>query len=50
MAVVVLTLKVMPTGPETDMDKVFDSASQLVRDFVDEAHKEDEIIKEIEEI
>jgi len=50
MAVVVVTLKVMPTGPEVDMDKLYVDSEKIVRAYVDEGHKEGEIRKEIEEI
>lgn len=50
MALVVVTLKIMPKSPETDLDKVYEEASKHVRDFVDEKHKDGEIRKEIEPI
>jgi len=50
MASVVVTIKVMPAGPEANLDKIFDEASKHVRNFVDAKHKDGEIRKQIEEI
>ena len=50
MAIVVVTIKIMPTGPDIDMNSVYDEAVGLVREFVDDAHKDGEMRKEIEEI
>ena len=50
MAIVVVTIKIMPTGPDVDMNLLYDEAADLVRGFVDEKHKDGEIRKEIEEI
>lgn len=50
MAVVYVTLKIMPTAPEVDLDALFDEACIQIRNFVDDNHKESEIRKEVEEI
>ncbi len=50
MASVIVTLKIMPKGPDVNLDKVYTEACKHVRDFVDPKHKEGEIRKEIEEI
>lgn len=50
MASVIVTLRIMPKGPEVDLDKVYDEACKHVRDFVDPKHKDGEIRKEIEPI
>lgn len=50
MASVIVTLKVMPASPETNLDKVYEEASKHIRDFVDQKHKDGEIRKEIEPI
>jgi len=50
MAIVVVTLKIMPTGPDVDLDKVYEEACKFVREFVDEKHKDGEMKKEVEEI
>lgn len=50
MASVVVTLRIMPKGPEVNLDKVYDEACKYVREFVDQKHKEGEIRKEIEPI
>ena len=50
MASVVVTLRIMPKGPEVNLDKVYDEACKHVREFVDQKHKEGEIRKEIEPI
>ena len=50
MAIVVVTLKIMPKSPEVDLDKVYEESCKKIRDFVDEKHKEGEIRKEIEPI
>jgi elongation factor 1-beta len=50
MASVIVTLKIMPTGPEVNLDSVYSEAVKHVRDFVDAKHKESEIKKEIEPI
>jgi elongation factor 1-beta len=50
MANVIVTLKIMPKGPEADLDKIYSEASKHIRDFVDPKHKEGEIRKEIEPI
>ncbi|MCX6708778.1 MAG: elongation factor 1-beta [Candidatus Woesearchaeota archaeon] len=48
MASVIVTLKVMPASPETNLDEVYEEASKHIRDFVDQKHKDGEIRKEIE--
>ncbi|HLC32287.1 MAG TPA: elongation factor 1-beta [Candidatus Nanoarchaeia archaeon] len=50
MASVVVTLKVMPTAPETNLDEVFTHAEKCVRLFVDAKHKDGEVRKGIEPI
>jgi elongation factor 1-beta len=50
MASVIVTLKVMPASPETNLDKVYEEASKHIRNFVDQKHKDGEIRKEIEPI
>lgn len=50
MASVIVTLKIMPASPETNLDKVYEEASKHIRDFVDQKHKDGEIRKEIEPI
>ena len=50
MASVVVTLKVMATSPETDLDEVFTHAEKCVRAFVDAKHKDGEVRKGIEPI
>jgi elongation factor 1-beta len=50
MASVIVTLKIMPKGPEVNLDKVYDEACKQIRDFIDEKHKTGEIRKEIEPI
>jgi len=40
----------MPTGPDVDLDKVYEEACKFVREFVDEKHKDGEMKKEVEEI
>jgi len=52
MAIVVVTIKIMPTGPidAAALNMIYEEAAKHVRDFVDEKHKDGEIRKEIEEI
>jgi len=50
MAVVVVTIKVMPDSPEIDLDTVYEQASQCIKEFVDEKHKDGEMRKNIEPI
>lgn len=50
MATVVITLKIMPKGPEVNLDNVYSEATKLVRAFVDAKHKDGEVRKEIEPI
>ncbi len=50
MANVIVTLKIMPKSPESDLDKIYSDASKNIRDFVDEKHKDGEVRKEIEPI
>jgi len=50
MANVIVTIKIMPTGPEVDLDKVYAEAAKKVQAFVDEKHRKDEVRKEIEPI
>jgi elongation factor 1-beta len=50
MASVIVTLRIMPKGPDVNLDKVYDAACKHVRDFVDQKHKDGEIRKEIEPI
>ncbi len=50
MASVVVTLKIMPTGPEVDLDNIYNESIKQIKSFVDQKHKEGEIRKEIEPI
>lgn len=50
MASVVVTIKIMPTGTETDLDKLFKEVETKIRAFVDDKHKTGEVRKEIEPI
>ncbi len=50
MASVVVTIKIMPTGVDTDLDKLFTAVETKVRAFVDDKHKTGEVRKEIEPI
>lgn len=50
MASVVVTLKVMPTSPETNLDEVFVQAEKCVRAHVDARHKDDEVRKGMDPI
>ncbi len=50
MASIIVTLKIMPSAPETDLDKIYTHASKHIRDFVDQKHKDGEIRKQIEPI
>jgi len=50
MASVIITLKLMPTSPEVDLDKLFDDAVKHINAFIDEKHKNGEMRKEIEPI
>ncbi|RMD58633.1 elongation factor 1-beta [Candidatus Woesearchaeota archaeon] len=50
MAVVYVTLKVMPTGPDVDLNSVFEGVSEKIREFVDENHKQSQMLKEEEPI
>ncbi|PIN75697.1 elongation factor 1-beta [Candidatus Woesearchaeota archaeon CG10_big_fil_rev_8_21_14_0_10_37_12] len=50
MASVVVTIKIMPTSPDVDLDNLYNQACTNIRNFVDEKHKEDEIRKQLEPI
>ena len=50
MASVIVTLRIMPKGPDVNLDTVYDAAGKHIRDFVDQKHKDGEIRKEIEPI
>ena len=50
MASVIVTLKIMPTSPEENLDQIYEQADKHIRNFVDQKHKESEIKKEIEPI
>lgn len=50
MANVVITLKVMPTSTEIDLDKLFINLEKHVRAFVDQKHKDGEVRKQIEPV
>lgn len=50
MASVIVSLKIMPAGPETDLDNVFAHAEKEIRAFVDQKHKDGEVRKVIEPI
>ena len=50
MANVIVTLKIMPSAPEVDLDALFKEVCKKVVHFVDEKHKTSEMKKEIEPI
>lgn len=50
MASVVVTIKVMPEGPDSDLNAIYEKACAAIRAFVGEQHKDDEIKKEEEPI
>lgn len=50
MASVIVTLKIMPSSPEADLDKIYEQASEKIRAFVDDDHKDGEIRKQLEPI
>ncbi len=50
MASVVVTLKIMPTGPDVNLDDIYSEAVKEVNDFIDVKHKDGEMRKEIEPI
>jgi len=50
MASVVVTLKIMPTGPDANLDDIYNEALKQIKEFVDQKHKEGEFKKEIEPI
>lgn len=50
MASVVVTLKIMPVSPETDLEEVFNQSKEQVLAFIDDKHKNGEIRKMIEPI
>lgn len=50
MANVIVTLKIMPSSPEVDLEAVYKEACKKVSGFVDEKHKKDEVRKEIEPV
>lgn len=50
MASVVVTLKIMPAGPDKELDKIKAFADERIREFMDEKHKDSEIRAEEEPI
>ena len=50
MASVIVTLKIMPSSPEANLEEIYQEAGKHIRDFVDQKHKDGEIRKEIEPI
>jgi elongation factor 1-beta len=50
MASVVVTLKIMPTGPDVNLDNIYSDAVEKINDFIDVKHKDGEMRKEIEPI
>lgn len=50
MASVIVTLKIMPSSPEADLDKIYEESVKRIKEFVDEKHKDGEFRKEIEPI
>ncbi len=50
MASVVVTLKIMPESPETNLDAIFEQAKEQVISFIDEKHRNGEIRKDIEPV
>ncbi len=50
MATVIVTLKIMPSGPDANLDAIYTEAVKLINDFVDQKHKNGDIRKEIEPI
>ncbi len=50
MASVVVTLKIMPTGPDENLDNIYSESVKKIKDFVDQKHKDGEFRKEIEPI
>jgi elongation factor 1-beta len=50
MASVVVTLKIMPSGPDANLDAIYSEAVKHIKNFVDVKHKEGEFRKEIEPI
>lgn len=47
MAVVITELKIMPTGPDVDLDELYKQVVDTIHGFVDEKHKESEVKKEV---
>lgn len=47
MADVIVTFKIMPSGPDIDLEQLYAQASEKINGFVDDAHKDGEIRKEI---
>jgi len=50
MADVIVTLKIMPSGPDADGVQIQQRVKELINDFVDEKHKNSEIRIEEEPI
>lgn len=50
MAVVVTTLKIMPSDEDVDLEELFAKSVEKIKEFVDENHKNSEIKKEIEAV
>ncbi len=50
MASVIVTIKIMPAGPDANLDNIYTEAVKCIKDFVDQKHKEGEYRKEIEPI
>lgn len=50
MADVIVTLKIMPAGPDKDMDKIKEDAKQIIYEFTEEKPEEGkETVKIVEE-
>ena len=50
MANVIVTLKIMPSSPEVDLDVLYTESCKKVRAFIDTKHKDDEVRKIIEPV
>lgn len=46
MAEVIITLKIMPSSPDVDLEALSSTASEKITAFVDEEHKSSDIKKE----
>jgi len=50
MASVIVTIKIMPSSPDVDLDALYDKSTEKINSFIDEKHKNGEIRKELEPI